>query len=158
MLAAGLILGSLLVSIVNSAPGIGLAQLSKRQSNITALSATQISFFKPFALFASSAYCDPSTTINWSCSKSSFISLQDWTGDRPSLLCEQQKFALKTRTLFRWHQEATVILCSSVSVTTFLIFVAANKDLTMSFVVKGMSASRHHKERPSSLIKEPRSC
>ncbi|KAF8799891.1 lipase class 3 family protein [Phlegmacium glaucopus] len=66
MLAAGFILASLLVSVVNAAPGLELAQLSKRQS-ITALSSSQISAFKPFTFFASTAYCNPSTTINWSC-------------------------------------------------------------------------------------------
>ena len=65
MLAAGYIV-SLLASIVSAAPGFELAQLSKRQS-ITTLSPAQISSFKPFTSFASAAYCDPSTTINWSC-------------------------------------------------------------------------------------------
>ncbi|THH12073.1 hypothetical protein EW145_g245 [Phellinidium pouzarii] len=41
---------------------------TKRQS-ITTLSTTQISAFKPFTFFASAAYCDPSTTINWSCGR-----------------------------------------------------------------------------------------
>jgi len=38
----------------------------KRQA-ITALTAAQISSFKPYTFFASTAYCSPSTTINWSC-------------------------------------------------------------------------------------------
>ncbi|KAF8817628.1 lipase class 3 family protein [Phlegmacium glaucopus] len=66
MLVAGFILASLLASVVNAAPGLELAQLSKRQS-ITTLSSSQILSFKPFTFFASTAYCNPSTTINWSC-------------------------------------------------------------------------------------------
>ncbi|THH17778.1 hypothetical protein EW146_g3101 [Bondarzewia mesenterica] len=38
----------------------------KRQS-ITTLSQTQISDFKPFTFFASTAYCNPSTTLTWTC-------------------------------------------------------------------------------------------
>jgi len=38
----------------------------KRQS-ITPLSTAQIETFKPFTFFASTAYCLPNTTINWSC-------------------------------------------------------------------------------------------
>ncbi|KAI0258660.1 lipase [Gloeopeniophorella convolvens] len=37
-----------------------------RQS-ITTLSSAQIAAFAPFTHFASTAYCSPSTTINWSC-------------------------------------------------------------------------------------------
>ena len=39
----------------------------KRQATTTALDTTQINAFTPFTHFASTAYCDPSTTINWSC-------------------------------------------------------------------------------------------
>ncbi|KAH9169449.1 lipase, partial [Lactarius sanguifluus] len=38
----------------------------KRQS-ITALSSSQISSYAPFTHFASTAYCNPSSTISWSC-------------------------------------------------------------------------------------------
>ncbi|KAI9440880.1 lipase class 3 family protein [Lactarius indigo] len=38
----------------------------KRQ-DITPLSTTQISSFAPFTHFASTAYCNPSTTTNWTC-------------------------------------------------------------------------------------------
>ena len=48
-----------------------LGAAAKRQS-ITALSSTQISAFKPFSFFASAAYCQPSTTINWSCGSTLF--------------------------------------------------------------------------------------
>ncbi|KAF8882767.1 lipase class 3 family protein [Gymnopilus junonius] len=49
---------------VSSAPTAG--ELFRRQS-ITTLSTAQISTFKPFSFFASTAYCNPSTTVNWSC-------------------------------------------------------------------------------------------
>jgi len=65
-LAAGFILSALLCSSVNAAPASALVELSKRQS-ITALTAAQISAFKPFTNFASTAYCQPSTTISWTC-------------------------------------------------------------------------------------------
>ncbi|KAJ3511453.1 hypothetical protein NLJ89_g4086 [Agrocybe chaxingu] len=39
---------------------------SRRQS-ITPLSSSEIAAFKPFSYFASTAYCNPSVTINWSC-------------------------------------------------------------------------------------------
>ena len=38
-----------------------------RRQSITTLSTAQIEAFKPFTFFASTAYCNPSTTINWSC-------------------------------------------------------------------------------------------
>ena len=66
MLFAGFIFPFLLASIVNAAPGLELVQPSKRQS-ITPLSSAQISSFTPFTFFASTAYCNPSTTINFSC-------------------------------------------------------------------------------------------
>jgi len=46
---------------------IASAAVLPRQGAVTALSAAQISAFKPYSFFASSAYCSPSTTINWSC-------------------------------------------------------------------------------------------
>jgi hypothetical protein len=40
----------------------------KRQAiTVTTLSPTQIDEFAPFTHFASTAYCHPSTTINWTC-------------------------------------------------------------------------------------------
>ncbi|TDL26724.1 alpha/beta-hydrolase [Rickenella mellea] len=50
-----------LIATVRSAPLLGARQ------SITALSSTQISSFKPFTFFASTAYCQPSTTLTWSC-------------------------------------------------------------------------------------------
>ncbi|KAI0039820.1 lipase [Auriscalpium vulgare] len=42
------------------------AAVSKRQS-ITTLSTDEIGAFKPFTFFASTAYCNPSETLTWSC-------------------------------------------------------------------------------------------
>ncbi|KAL9716656.1 hypothetical protein Ac2012v2_001108 [Leucoagaricus gongylophorus] len=39
----------------------------KRQATTTALNTAQINAFTSFTHFASTAYCDPSNTINWSC-------------------------------------------------------------------------------------------
>jgi hypothetical protein len=66
MLAKSFIISALLfgLSAVNAAPA--LVELSKRQS-ITALTTTQIDAFTPFSFFASAGYCNPSTTIDWSC-------------------------------------------------------------------------------------------
>lgn len=85
LLASGLILVSLLVSIVNTAPGPRfVTQLSKRQSSaVTTLDSMEISSFKPFTFFANTAYCNPNTTINWSCGGTCsvwFIFIfQNWT-------------------------------------------------------------------------------
>ncbi|KAH9169451.1 lipase class 3 family protein [Lactarius sanguifluus] len=46
--------------------GLVQAAAVKRQT-ITALSSSQIASFAPFTHFASTAYCNPSTTRNWSC-------------------------------------------------------------------------------------------
>lgn len=47
----------------------GLVQAAAvRRQSITPLSSSQISSYAPFTHFASTAYCNPSTTINWSCS------------------------------------------------------------------------------------------
>jgi hypothetical protein len=51
-------------SLVDAAPA--LVELSARQA-ITALTSAQISVFKPFTHFASTAYCQPSTTLAWNC-------------------------------------------------------------------------------------------
>ena len=68
MLVAGCIFASLFASIVNAAPGLELH--SKRQS-IAVLSQGQITAFRPFTYFAGAAYCDSSTTIDWSCGRTS---------------------------------------------------------------------------------------
>ncbi|TFK42180.1 lipase class 3 family protein [Crucibulum laeve] len=62
MLSSGLFAALVGALAVQAAP----PSLLKRQS-ITALSTAQISAFKPFTFFASTAYCNPSTTLAWSC-------------------------------------------------------------------------------------------
>ncbi|KAF8513711.1 lipase class 3 family protein [Hysterangium stoloniferum] len=52
--------------------GLGLipfahALVLPRQGAVTSVSTAQINSFTPFTHFASTAYCQPSTTINWSC-------------------------------------------------------------------------------------------
>ena len=41
--------------------------IQARSAAITPLSTSQISSFKPYSWFATTAYCDPSTTVNWTC-------------------------------------------------------------------------------------------
>lgn len=64
------ILSRLPVADISREDKLGVS--AKRQS-ITALSGSQISAFKPFSFFASAAYCQPSTTINWSCGCTLFL-------------------------------------------------------------------------------------
>jgi len=52
--------------------GLGFLSFTKavvipRQGAVTALSSAQISAFTTYTFFASAAYCNPDTTINWSC-------------------------------------------------------------------------------------------
>ncbi|TCD68029.1 hypothetical protein EIP91_011640 [Steccherinum ochraceum] len=63
VLSFGLAFLSVLSSTVKASP---VPSLETRQT-ITTLSASQISAFKPFAFFASAAYCDPSRTLKWDC-------------------------------------------------------------------------------------------
>ena len=44
--------------------------LRRQTASITALSDSQISAFEPFSFYASTAYCQPSTILNWSCGRS----------------------------------------------------------------------------------------
>ena len=60
-LKLGLALLTLTVS-VSAAPPL----LEARQA-ITTLSTSQITAFRPFTHYASTAYCNPSTTLNWTC-------------------------------------------------------------------------------------------
>ena len=53
--------------------GLVHAAAVKRQ-DITALSSSQIASYAPFTHFASTAYCAPSTTLDWSCGGESFAS------------------------------------------------------------------------------------
>ena len=37
------------------------------RASITALTSSQISAFKPYSWFSSTAYCAPTSTVNWTC-------------------------------------------------------------------------------------------
>ncbi|KIJ93133.1 hypothetical protein K443DRAFT_646862 [Laccaria amethystina LaAM-08-1] len=64
MLVYGFFVSALLcASVVDAAPP---PELVKRQA-ITPLTAAQISTFKPFTFFASTAYCNPSNMLAWNC-------------------------------------------------------------------------------------------
>ncbi|KAI0825738.1 lipase [Irpex lacteus] len=54
------------LALLTLAVSVSAVPLEARQS-ISALSASQIGSFKPFTFYASTAYCDPSTTLTWSC-------------------------------------------------------------------------------------------
>ena len=43
------------------------AAVVTRRGPVSALSTAQIKTFTPYSFFAATAYCKPSTTINWSC-------------------------------------------------------------------------------------------
>ncbi|KAF4612438.1 hypothetical protein D9613_004374 [Agrocybe pediades] len=68
MLSARVVFSALLLSACSAlaAPAPALTDISKRQS-ITALTSSQISAFKPFTFFASTAYCQPANTLAWNC-------------------------------------------------------------------------------------------
>ncbi|KAK2462712.1 hypothetical protein APHAL10511_005230 [Amanita phalloides] len=57
---------SLLFSVIISALLVHAVPLEPRQS-ITPISTSQIDAFTPYTYFASTGYCQPSTTMNWSC-------------------------------------------------------------------------------------------
>ena len=44
--------------------------IRRQTASITALSNSQISAFEPFTFYASTAYCQPSTILSWSCGRS----------------------------------------------------------------------------------------
>ena len=73
MLTKGFIFSSLVLALsafnAYAAPveaEVETAQLEKRQS-IAALSASQVSTYKPYTYFASAAYCNPTQTKAWNC-------------------------------------------------------------------------------------------
>ncbi|KAF8651855.1 hypothetical protein AX16_004629 [Volvariella volvacea WC 439] len=55
------------VTVLGAALAVRAAPTLETRQSITALSTAQISSFKPFTFFASTAYCSPSTTIKWNC-------------------------------------------------------------------------------------------
>lgn len=60
LISVALVLEAALLAFARPRP------LTPRQS-ITTLSSTQVDDFTPYTFFASAAYCEPDTTINWSC-------------------------------------------------------------------------------------------
>jgi len=64
MVAFRLVAPTLLLTLAANA--IPAPPLLTRQA-ITTLTATQIAAFRPFTLFASAGYCQPSSTLTWSC-------------------------------------------------------------------------------------------
>jgi len=65
MLAKGFIVSALLCafSLVNALPVEDLEQ----RASVTALTTAQITPYRPFTHFASTAYCNPSVTKTWTC-------------------------------------------------------------------------------------------
>ncbi|KAK0188491.1 lipase [Armillaria mellea] len=55
-----------LVSSLVSASPLQSSVLERRQS-ITTLTSAQVSAFKPYTFYASASYCQPSTTLTWTC-------------------------------------------------------------------------------------------
>lgn len=56
-----------LAALVALLPAAFAAPALETRASITALSTSQISTFKPFTHYASTAYCQPSTTLTWTC-------------------------------------------------------------------------------------------
>ena len=81
MLVYGLFVSALLCAVVDAVPPLALV---KRQA-ITPLSAAQISAFKPFTFFASTAYCNPSKTLNWNCGREFLLMQKNATSDLISI-------------------------------------------------------------------------
>jgi len=55
-----------LLAILNVVLAAPSTEISRRQG-ITTLSSAQVAAFKPFSFFASTAYCNPSATLTWTC-------------------------------------------------------------------------------------------
>ncbi|KAM5532460.1 hypothetical protein V8D89_013876 [Ganoderma adspersum] len=61
-LSAAAVLGAFLCAQTAAVPAA-----VKRQSGITALTQSQITAFRPYTHFASTAYCSPASTLAWNC-------------------------------------------------------------------------------------------
>ncbi|EJF64379.1 alpha/beta-hydrolase [Dichomitus squalens LYAD-421 SS1] len=55
------------LSSVLAVPTSTLPVPQRRQENITPLARTQVSSFKPYTNYASTAYCEPANTLAWNC-------------------------------------------------------------------------------------------
>lgn len=60
-------MASKLVLALLSLAAAGAALPLEPRASITALSTSQISAFKPYTHYASTAYCTPASTLAWSC-------------------------------------------------------------------------------------------
>ncbi|KAK0489331.1 alpha/beta-hydrolase [Armillaria novae-zelandiae] len=58
-------LAALVASLVSASP-LQSSVLERRQS-VTTLTSAQVSAFKPYTFYASAGYCQPSTTLTWTC-------------------------------------------------------------------------------------------
>ncbi|KAK0489259.1 alpha/beta-hydrolase [Armillaria novae-zelandiae] len=56
---------ALVASLVSASP-LQSSVLERRQS-VTTLTSAQVSTFKPYTFYASAGYCQPSTTLTWTC-------------------------------------------------------------------------------------------
>lgn len=60
-------MAALLAALLALLPAAFAAPALETRTSISALSTSQIEAFKPFTHYASTAYCQPSTTLTWSC-------------------------------------------------------------------------------------------
>ncbi|KLO07740.1 lipase class 3 family protein [Schizopora paradoxa] len=58
---------STLVSFAAALPPLPRALESRQTQSIKTVASSQISTFKPYTFYASAAYCQPNTTLSWSC-------------------------------------------------------------------------------------------
>ncbi|KAK0466791.1 alpha/beta-hydrolase [Desarmillaria tabescens] len=56
---------SLVASLVSASPL--LSSVLERRQSISTLTSAQVSAFKPYSFYASAGYCNPSTTLTWTC-------------------------------------------------------------------------------------------
>ena len=85
---------------------LAYASVVKRQNDITTLSSAMVNTFAPFTHFASTAYCNPSMTINWTCGSTSLtvstLNLDRWRTEGRS----RQPTAKRTATFNQQQLEA----------------------------------------------------
>lgn len=61
------ILSAVVVGTFLCAPIAAVPAAVKRQSGISTLTQAQITAFRPYTHFASTAYCSPASTLAWNC-------------------------------------------------------------------------------------------
>lgn len=126
--------------------GLSLTPVSvKRQANpVTTLSPAQINEFAPFTHFASTAYCNPSTTINWSCG-GEFTHPQRMLRGILAEIMPLQPTAMRTLTFKQWTLEVMAIVSSFVSkrLTTDVISNNAHNSFPGYFNNSHRCASRN---------------